>query len=333
MVGAEFNDLEHDLFENIEIKNLLNSLDEGAFIIDNKDNLVFYNNSAPLVLKTNLEEFLNKNIRLIYYFENLFKEQIIPAHIRDLASGYKISNIYIIDEQSHYFENERIELYSSLDEIKGTLYLVRDITKEIQLEISLSNEIKLDNLSGLYNSKSFHEEIEKEISRSSRYGHDLSIFFIDINNFKVFNDTLGHQAGDEIIKFTGESLKKAIRKNVDSVYRYGGDEFTVILPNTPAKRSTIVANRILSNFHKGFKEKLKTIAADEAYDLNFDNFIFKGDTSKKIGLSIGIAGHQVGKPADELIKEADIAMYKAKKEPEIPICIYNATKINLPDSD
>ena len=322
MVCAEFNNLEHDLLENIEIKNLLNSLDEGAFVIDSEDNLVFYNNSAPLVLKTNLEEFLDKNIRFIYYFENLFKEQIIPAHIRDLASGYKISNIYIIDEQSHYFENERIELYSSSGEIKGTLYLVRDITKEIRLEISLSNEMKLDNLSRLYNSRSFHEEIEKEISRSSRYGHDLSILFIDINNFKVFNDTLGHKAGDEVIKFTGESIKNAIRKNVDSAYRYGGDEFTVILPNTPAKRSTIVANRILSNFHNGFKEKLKAIITDETYDLNFDNFILKGSTSKKIGLSIGIAGYQTDKHADELIKEADIAMYKAKKEPEVPICIY-----------
>ena len=322
MVGAEFRDLEHDLLENIEIKNLLNSLDEGAFVIDKKENLVFYNNSAPLILKTNLEEFLNKNIKLIYYFENLFKEQIIPAHIRDLASGYKISNIYKIDEQNHYFENERIDLYGGSGEIKGTLYLVRDITKEIRLEISLSNEIKLDNLSGLYNSKSFHEEIEKEISRSSRYGHDLSILFIDINNFKVFNDTLGHKAGDEIIKFTGESLKNAIRKNVDSAYRYGGDEFTIILPNTPAKRSTIVANRILSNFQNGFKEKLKTIISDEAYDLNFDNFILDGGKSKKVGLSIGIAGYQTGKPADTLIKEADSAMYKAKKEKEVQICIY-----------
>jgi diguanylate cyclase (GGDEF)-like protein len=323
LVSAKFNDLEHDLFENIEIKNLLNSLDEGAFVIDNEDNLVFYNNNAPLALKTNLEEFLNKNIRLVYYFENLFKEQIIPAHIRDLASGYKISNIYIIDEQSHYFENERIELYNGSGEIKGTLYLVRDITKEIRLEISLSNEIKLDNLSGLYNSKSFHEEIEKEISRSSRYGHEFSILFIDINNFKVFNDTLGHKAGDEIIKFTGESLKNAIRKNVDSAYRYGGDEFTAILPNTPAKRSTIVANRILSNFQNGFKEKLKAIISDEAYDLNFDNFILKGGKSKKIGLSIGIAGYQIGKPVDKLIKEADIAMYKAKKGQDVPICIYD----------
>ncbi len=322
MVGAEFNDLEHDLLENIEIKNLLNSLDEGAFVIDKADNLVFYNDTAPLIMKTNLEEFLNKNIRLIHYFENLFKEQVIPAHIRDLASGYKISNIYKIEEQNHYFENERIELYSSSGEIKGTLYLVRDITKEILLEISLSNEIKLDSLSNLYNSRFFYEEIEKEVSRCSRYGYDLSILFIDINNFKFFNDALGHKAGDEVIRLTGESLKKAVRKNVDSAYRYGGDEFTVILPNTPAKRSTIVANRILSNFQNAFKEKLKTLISVGADGLSLDNFMLDDCKSKKIGLSIGIAGYQIGKPADTLIKEADIAMYKAKKEKEVHICIY-----------
>ena len=322
MVSSEFNDLEHDLLENIEIKNLLNSLDEGAFVIDNNDNLVFYNNSAPLILKTNLDDFLSKNLRLIYYFENLFQEQIIPAHIKDLASGYKISNIYKIDEQNHYFENERIDLYSSSGEIKGILYLIRDITKEIQLEISLANEIKLDNLSGLYNLRFFYDEIEKEISRCSRYGYDLSILFMDINNFKVFNDSFGHKAGDEVIRFTGESLKNAVRKNVDSVYRYGGDEFVAILPNTPAKRSTIVANRILSNFQNGFKEKLKIIISGESYDLNFDNFLLKGSKSKKMGLSIGITEYQKGKSADQLIKEADIAMYKAKKGSEVPICIY-----------
>ena len=324
MVCAEFNDLEHDLLENIEIKNLLNSLDEGVFVIDKEDNLVFYNDTAPLILKTDMDAFLNKNIRLIHYFENLFKEQVIPAHIRDLASGYKISNICKIDGDSHYFENERIELYGGSGEIKGTLYLVRDITKEIRLELSLSNEIKLDSLSGLYNSRFFYEEIEKEVSRCSRYGYDLSLLFIDINNFKFFNDALGHKAGDEIIKFTGESLKNAIRKNVDSAYRYGGDEFIVILPNTPAKRSTIVANRILSNFQNGFKEKLKTLISEGSHNLNFDNFILDGGKYKKIGLSIGIAGYQTGKPAEALVKEADIAMYKAKakKEQDVQICIY-----------
>ena len=325
MVGVEFQDknLEQDILKNVEIKNLLNSLEEGAFVVDKEENLVFYNNSAPFVLKTDLEEFLNKNIRLVYFFEDLFKDQPIPEYIRNLASGYKTSNICNLAGKDHYFENEKIDLFNDLGEIKGALYLVRDITKEIQLELSLSNEVKLDNLSGLYNSRFFREEIDKEVSRSSRYGHDLSILFIDINNFKCLNDALGHQAGDEIIRFTGISLKNAIRKNVDTAFRYGGDEFTVILPNTPAKRSTIVANRILDNFNGGFKEILKVLMSDGNFNLKLDNSTLNNDEKfRKIGISIGISGFKKGKCADELIKEADIAMYKAKKNLGNPVFIY-----------
>ena len=326
MIGAEFQDkkLEDDILKNVEIKNLLNSLEEGAFVVDKDENLVFYNDAAPIILKINLNEFLYKNIRHTYYFDNLFKNQHIPEYIRNLASGCKISNICYLEGKDHYFENEKIDLFNEFGEIKGALYLVRDITKEIQLELSLSNEVRMDNLSKLYNSRFFREELDKEISRCFRYGHDLSILFIDINNFKYLNDTLGHQAGDEIIRFTGESLKNAIRKNVDTAFRYGGDEFTVILPNTPAKRSTIVANRILYNFDNGFKEKLKKHISDENFNEKIDNFTFDSDDnkSKKIGLSIGISGFKKGKRADELIEEADIAMYRAKRGSGNQVFIY-----------
>jgi len=325
MVGAEFQNKNfgQDILKNVEIKNLLNSLEEGAFVVDKEENLVFYNDAAPIILKINLNEFLYKNIKLIYYFENFFKNQQIPEYIRSLASGYKISNIYRLEDKEHYFENEKIDLFDESGEIKGVLYLVRDITKEIRLETALFNEIKTDNLSGLYNSRFFREELDKEISRCSRYGHDLSILFIDINNFKYLNDTLGHQAGDEIIRFTGETLKNAVRKNVDTVFRYGGDEFTVILPNTPAKRSTIVANRILKNFDSGFNEKLKVIMSDENFNEKLDNFILNNDgKSKKIGLSIGISGFKKDKRAEELIEEADIAMYRAKRGNGDQIFIY-----------
>ena len=327
MVSADFNNSQKDLFQNIEIKNLLNSLDEGALVMNVKNKLIFYNNNAPLILRTNFEDFLGENIGLICYFENLFKEQIIPSHIRDLASGYKVSNIYKIDDRDHYFENEKIDIYNESGEIKGTLYLIRDITKEIQLELALSMEIKSDSLSGLFNSRFFYEEIEKELSRCLRYGYDLSILFMDINNFKFFNDTFGHKLGDEVIKLTGKSLKNSMRKNIDTAYRYGGDEFIVILPNTPAKRSTIVANRILLNFQNGFKEKLKTLISDEAYSLTLNNFISNNNNNNnvnKIGLSIGITEYKKGKSASELIKEADRSMYKAKKDLKTHICIYNS---------
>jgi len=237
MIVTDFKNSQEDLFQNIGIEDLLNSLDEGAFAVNYKNELIFYNNNASIILKTNIDYFLGDDINAICYFKNLSKEQIIPSHIRDLASGYKVSNIYEIDGQNHYFENEKVDIYNESAEIKGALYLIRDITKEIQLELALSMEIKLDGLSGLYNAKCFHETIEKELSRCLRYGHDLSILFIDINNFKFFNDKFGHQSGDEVIKLTGKSLGDAIRKNIDTAYRYGGDEFTVIMPNTTGKKS------------------------------------------------------------------------------------------------
>jgi GGDEF domain-containing protein len=109
---------------------------------------------------------------------------------------------------------------------------------------------------------------------------------------------------------------------VDSAYRYGGDEFVVILPNTPAKRSTIVANRIISLFQNGFNEKLKTIMSREAENISLEDLTFDDNKSKKVGLSIGISEYRQGKPFNELIKEADAAMYKAKRNTGIPICIY-----------
>lgn len=324
MTTANFKNSQEDLFQNIGIEDLLNSLDEGAFAVNCKHQLIFYNNNASMILKTDIEDFLGKDIGSILYFKNLHKEQIIPTHIKDLASGYKVSNIYEIDGCNHYFENEKIDIYNESGGIKGALYLIRDITKEIQLELALSMEIKLDSLSGLYNSKFFHETIEKELSRCSRYGHDLSILFIDINNFKFFNDKFGHQSGDEIIKLTGESLKNAIRKNIDTAYRYGGDEFTIIMPNTPAKRATIVANRILLNFQNNFKETLKAIISEKTCDLTLDNFI---PSDNAIGLSIGITEYKKGKSACTLIKEADQSMYTAKRNNfRTHIHIFNSTK-------
>jgi|GEM_PF-4617150 len=319
MVSESFANSQKDLFKNIEIKDLLNSLDEVAIITDNENKIIFYNSITPIILSADIENYLYKKIDTIPYFENLLKYNKIPAEIKDLPTGYKVSHIYKIGGKDHYFEHENVDIYDETGTSKATLFLIRDITKEIEVEILLSLEINVDKLSGLYNSKCFYEDLEKELSRCSRYGYDLSILFIDINNFKHINDILGHIAGDEIIKLTGKSLLMSIRKNVDTAYRYGGDEFVMILPNTPAKRATIVTNRVLSNFKNNLAEALKSIIPD--IDNNTDSIKFKasalnlnGNNPNKIGLSIGIAEYKKGKSAEQLINEADHAMYEAKKE-------------------
>lgn len=309
--------------DDIAISDILNSMEE-AVVITNKENKVIFCNSYFMInFNINLNGCLNKNIKEIQYFKYLFSDDLtVPTEIKDLASGYKVTNIYEIDEQNHYFENDRIPIYDSSGEIKGIVYLFRDITKEIRFEQKLNILAKTDSLSGLYNSRYFYDELEKEMARCARYDYDLALMFIDIDNFKIFNDTYGHKIGDEIIRFTAYALNNSIRKKIDTVCRYGGDEFVAILPNTNAMRSTIVANRIMNFFNNGLNEKLQTVLKE---DVCADNNTVADNigADKKINLSIGISEYKNGKKSEELINEADSAMYKAKKQSGCKVCIFN----------
>ncbi len=317
--------------DDIAMSDILNSMDEAVIITNNENKILFCNNYFTINFSISLNNCLNRNIKEISFFKYLFSDDlIVPSEIRDLASGYKVTNIHEIDNKNHYFENDRIPIYDHSGETKGIIYLIRDITKEIKFEQKLNILAKTDSLSGLYNSRYFYEELEKEIARCARYDCDLVLMFIDIDNFKMFNDTFSHKAGDEIIKFTAASLNNSVRKKIDVICRYGGDEFVAILPNTDANRSTIVANRILNYFNNGFNDKLKNIIGEikekendsinvaENNKINIDSHLERNSNNifdnKKISLSIGISEYKNGKKAKELINEADGAMYKAKQQ-------------------
>jgi diguanylate cyclase (GGDEF)-like protein len=100
-----------------------------------------------------------------------------------------------------------------------------------------------DGLTALFNSRHFHSQLELEADRSSRYKHPLSLLLIDIDRFKDFNDAFGHLEGDKVLVRFSQILKSCLRAN-DSAYRYGGEEFTVILPETSAEEARTVAQRI-----------------------------------------------------------------------------------------
>jgi diguanylate cyclase (GGDEF)-like protein len=150
-----------------------------------------------------------------------------------------------------------------------------------------------DQLTGLYNSKYFFDQLDKEIKRAERYLHPISLMFIDIDNFKKINDTYGHMIGDEILSQIAKKIKACLRSN-DTAYRFAGDEFTVILPETNSGEVRVVADRIISNF------------ADERIAIN------KKEISK-ITLSIGIVEHQMNEGNMQFVNRADLKMYEAKQ--------------------
>ncbi len=150
-----------------------------------------------------------------------------------------------------------------------------------------------DSLTGLYNSRHFFDQLDKEIKRSDRYLHPISLMFIDVDNFKVINDTYGHMIGDKILSLIANRIKACLRSS-DTAYRYAGDEFTIILPETTSSEAKFVADRILAKF------------TDESLLVNAKEI-------SDISLSIGITEYQKNEGNEQVVHRADVTMYEAKQ--------------------
>lgn len=151
-----------------------------------------------------------------------------------------------------------------------------------------------DYLTGCRNRRYALAVLEVEIKKSKRYGIPLSCVMMDVNEFKMLNDTHGHDFGDVVLKGVAELLRKTVRE-VDVVSRYGGDEFLLVLPNTAAESARALCKRIAATFSAcRFK---------------------KGRIVKRVSLSMGVASvhDKRAKDVESLIKLADTALYEHKR--------------------
>ncbi|AGB40887.1 diguanylate cyclase (GGDEF) domain-containing protein [Halobacteroides halobius DSM 5150] len=150
-----------------------------------------------------------------------------------------------------------------------------------------------DSLTKLYNHSAFYEHLRELLKNTKENKNDLSLLMLDIDDFKRFNDTYGHQAGDKVLEKMGELLKQNVRDS-DIVARYGGEEFSIALPNIDKTKVLKISNRINKAVRK---EKVKY-----------------NDLELNVTVSIGVAIYQEGQSAEKLINIADKALYKAKNE-------------------
>jgi len=153
--------------------------------------------------------------------------------------------------------------------------------------------IFVDSLTNLYNSTYLHKILEKELQRSSRLNLPVSLLFIDIDDFKVVNDTNNHLVGSRTLVEVGASILKCVRE-VDTVVRYGGDEYVVILVDAGSEHALIIAERIRAIMEQSCFQQ------DDGLEI-------------RLTVSIGISTYPVHtRDQRELIRIADMAMYKAK---------------------
>ena len=192
------------------------------------------------------------------------------------------------------------------------LNFVELLAKETAIAIERSllyEEIKnlsvIDALTNLFNRRKMEEDLRNELERSKRYTRPLSILMVDIDYFKNYNDFHGHQKGDEVLRKIAELLRKNLRA-IDKVYRYGGEEFIVLLPEVDKEGALACAERLRR------KVEQEPFEGEE-----------QSQPSGKITISIGVASYPLdGDSIEKLIEAADSALYRAKALGRNRVCLY-----------
>jgi len=176
--------------------------------------------------------------------------------------------------------------------------LLSDITERKMMEEELRYLSMRDGLTSLFNRRTFDEELENEWRRALRSPAPFSLIMIDIDFFKKFNDTYGHQNGDLCLRGVANVIASSARRPGDLTARYGGEEFAVILPNTPAVDAVSIAEHIRRDV---------------------EGLAYPHETSKAWGVvtvsvGVGTVFPERGKSQEDVVRLADTALYTAKKE-------------------
>ena len=190
----------------------------------------------------------------------------------------------------------------------GRFGVGRDITKRKEMEVLLRDSEKryrelsiIDDLTQLYNSRYFYHQLKMEIDRANRYEEQpMTLLLLDLDDFKQFNDTFGHVEGDQVLLRLGQVVKRCLRQT-DSAYRYGGEEFTILLPMTKSEDAAVTAERIRTEFKK---ENFSPLSGQDVY----------------VTMSIGLAQYKPQEDMKAFVNRVDQLMYQAKKNGKDSVC-------------
>lgn len=235
----------------------------------------------PLVLTDELRARLPE---MAEYFEG--SVLIIPLAVHEYPWG-----LLILERAAHREPFVRAD-YEAIQVVVDHLAI---LLENIRLYRETAEMAVRDGLTGLLNHRRLHERLKEELSRSLRYHHPLTLLMIDVDYFKRYNDTYGHQQGDELLRILAEILRQNIRQS-DIAGRYGGEEFAVILPETDKESAVVLAQRLCE------------VVARTPFPGH------PGGPPTRCTISIGVAGFpDDALTVSDLVAAADTALYRAKR--------------------
>ena len=289
----------------------LNSIKDAVFNIDSKGYVLLANPACEQLLGLEVLDCLGRNIFDLLPHEdidNLSLVQDIQAFIDSGHSPHKTHEIYL-RSQTDQVINAEVTLLPFVDSEQsspGMAIFIRDVTLQHQITEKLTYEAKHDPLTGLINRREFERRLSSFNSAPADNNEQHVLCFLDLDYFKVVNDTAGHQAGDQVLKDIATGLSGLLRTS-DILARLGGDEFGLILATCDMAN----ASRICEN--------LRAFVASYRFASAGVDFIF--------GVSIGVVSFDPGAfTSKELLNLADQACYTAKAEGRNKVSFYSAEK-------
>ena len=305
LVGVRFA----SLYMLDETNNMLHLYKHNHPFLINKIVSLNQNPPSPMVMAVR-----SKQLMLVGDIDT-HKKPIIRKSQRAFAENYKTNNCAIAPlicqdrvvgvlnladkTSSNQFNSGDIALIELFSQLVGASI------GNIRLFEKIQRQATTDGLTGLVNHKTFYEILEKELWRSRRYGGQISLIMVDVDNLKKTNDTYGHRAGDKVIREISRKIRECIRQ-IDTAARYGGDEFAVILPNTSLGDATIVAQRMVN-----------AVASSPA--------TWKRDLIP-LSISVGLGQYDADTNPEDITSRSDQALYSAKQAGKNTVRIFEPSK-------
>ena len=300
------------------LAQIVNGISVATFVIDRHHTVTHWNRACEVVTGTAASTVVGTNQQWRAFYPS--ERPVMADLILDRAIADDVDRLYhgkfrpsaLIDgafEAEDFFPNfgdsgrwlffTAAPIHDEQGRIVGAIETLQDVTERRLAEAALrESETRLralsitDGLTGLYNSRHFFERVDSEISRATRHAEPLCLLLMDVDNFKHFNDSYGHLEGDRVLTMLADTIRD-IQRASDGAFRYGGEEFVVLLPKTQLADALTVAERL----RRHFAEASIPIASGEHLHGT---------------ISIGVAQFEPGERAASFIRHADEACYQAK---------------------
>ena len=293
----------------------LRSIGDGIVTTDEYGNIMFMNPVAEQLSGHKLDEVRGRPLVEIMPLVCESSNSVLPHPIGTCLQRNEIIDVetdcVLLQKDGAHIAvtNTAAPIQDNNKQLLGGIMVFHDVSEARSLQQELTYQASHDHLTGLYNRREFDQELKLALLHAKRDNHEHALCYLDLDQFKVVNDTCGHAAGDLLLQKLSDKLKSSLRKS-DIFARLGGDEFALLLLHCDLKKAETIAE----NIHKQVNEFL---------------FEWEGKVCQ-VGVSIGVTALSAEfKDANELLAATDIACYTAKEEGRNRVHVYQANDMKL----